>query len=239
MPRSGNPQDRIAASLARNGWFRRRPAELRHRLIEHMQVSSVETGRWLYDTGDEAHGLYGVLSGSVTTYVWLDNGENVPVNISGPGSIFGYAAQVLGGRRVTTAVARERSEILFIPQQALTAIAREQPSLWLHFAELATEQLTAAVRINAERARLSPHARLASRLHAYATVWANGSGMAVLPLRQDELAELTGLSRKTVNGILRDFEKHGIVALGYREITVRDADGLARVVKTDTGSGPA
>ncbi len=238
MPRAGIPQDRIAASLARNGWFRRRPAELRRRLIEHMQVSSVETGHWLYDTGDEAHGLYGVLSGSVTTYVWLDNGENVPVNISGPGSIFGYAAQVLGGRRVTTAVARERSEILFIPQQALAAIAREQPSLWLHFAELATEQLTAAVRINAERARLSPQARLASRPHAYATVWGDGA-MAVLPLRQDELAELTGLSRKTVNGILRDFEKRGIVALGYREITVRDADGLARVVMMDAGSSPA
>jgi CRP-like cAMP-binding protein len=170
-----------------------------------------------------------VLSGSVTTYIALDNGEDVPINISGPGSIFGYAAQVLGGFRVTTTVARERSEIIFIPQHALGAIARDLPSLWLHFAELATEQLTWAARTIAEQARLSPAARLASRLHTYAIQWGMTDGIVTLPIRQDELADLTGLSRKTVNGILKTFEKDGLVALGYREIEIRDERGLRRI----------
>lgn len=225
---SASPQERIAAVLGRNPWFSRRPVELRRRLIEHAQIATVEAGRWLYDQGDEARGLYGVLSGSVTTHVALDNGESVPINISGPGAIFGYAAQVLGGRRVTTAIARERSEMIFVPQHALAAIAREQPSLWLHFAELATEQLTWAAKIIAERARLSPAACLASRLHAYAGNWGQTGGICVLPMRQDELADMTGLSRKTINGILRDFEKKGFVTLGYREIVIRDERGLKR-----------
>lgn len=222
--------ERVAAMLGRNHWFARRPTDLRRKLVAHAQVSTVEAGHWLYDAGDEARGLYGVLSGSVTTYVALDNGENVPVNISGPSSIFGYAAQVLGGHRVTTAVTHERSEIIFIPQHALAAIARDLPSLWLHFAELATEQLTWAVKVLAERSRLPPRAQVASRLQAYAVVWGNEDGTATLPIRQDELAEMTGLSRKTVNLILRDFERRGFVALGYREIGIRDADGLKRLV---------
>jgi CRP/FNR family transcriptional regulator, cyclic AMP receptor protein len=222
--------ERVAAALGRNAWFKRRPAELRRKMAQHAQISTVESGRWLYDTGDEARGLYGVLSGSVVSYVALENGDRVPINVAGPGTIFGYAAGVLGGHRVTTAIARERSEIIFVPEHALTAIARDLPSLWLHFAELATEQLTWAVRIVAERARLSPRARLASRLHAYAGQWTTADKV-VLPLKQDELAELTGLSRKTVNGILRDFERLGLLKLGYREIEVRNAAKLAELVR--------
>lgn len=236
MAGPASPHERVARVLSHNAWFNRRPAELRRQLIERAQVSTVEAGHWLYDKGDEARGLYGVLSGSVTTLVALDNGENVPVNISGPGTIFGYAAQILGGHRVATAVARERSEIIFVPQHALAAIAREQPSLWIHFAELATEQLIWAVKIIAERARLSPRARLAARLHGYATSWGEAQDPLVLPIRQDELAELTGLSRKTINGILRKFEDEGIVALGYREIEVRDRRKLRHLVMKDGSS---
>lgn len=233
MAEPASQNERVAAVLSHNTWFSRRPAALRRQLIERAQVSTVEAGHWLYDKGDEARGLYGVLSGSVTTLVALDNGENVPVNISGPGTIFGYAAQILGGHRVATAIARERSEIIFVPQHALAAIAHEQPSLWIHFAELATEQLTWAIRIIAERSRLNPRARLAARLYGYAMNWAKQEGALVLPMRQDELAELTGLSRKTINGILRDFEKLGLVALGYREITILDKRGLRQVVEKE------
>lgn len=198
-------------------------------LIRHAQVSTVEAGRWLYDKGDAAHGLYGVLSGSVTTYTRLDKDENVPINISAPGSIFGYAAQVLGGYRVTTTVAREKSEIIFVPQHALVKIAHDQPSLWLHFAELATEQLVWAIRDIAERARLAPRARLASRLALFAAAWRVKDGTVTLPMRQDELAEVIGMSRKTANRILREFEAMGLVALGYREIVICDERGLRRV----------
>jgi len=222
--------ERLNAVLERNHWFSRRPADLRRRLIAHAQVSTVEAGHWLYDAGDEARGLYGVLSGSVTTFMALDGGEDVPVNIAGPGSIFGYAAQVLGGHRVTTVVTREHTEVIFVPQHALAAIARDVPSLWLHFAEMATEQLVMMTKAFAEHLRLPPEARLASRLHAYASVWDKKDGVTTLPIRQDELAELTGLSRKTVNLILRDFEKDGLITSGYRAIHVLDVKRLQEIV---------
>ncbi|MEQ8281744.1 MAG: Crp/Fnr family transcriptional regulator [Parvibaculum sp.] len=219
---------RIAETFSRNGWFSRCPARLREALVAHAQVSAVEAGRWIYDTGDEAHGLYGVLSGSVTSHVVLDNGEAVPISISGPGTVFGYAAQVLGGKRVTTAIARERAETIFIPQHALAAIVRDMPALWLHFAELATEQLVWAARAYAERMRLSPEAQIASRLYLYSFPW-GGGGPATLPIRQDELAELTGFSRKTINLALRDFAARGLVKTGYRSISVLDPGGLHKV----------
>lgn len=220
--------ERLAETLARNGWFAKRPAALKTRLIALAQVSTAEAGNWIYDTGDEAEGLYGVLTGSVTSHVVLDNGESVPVSISGPGAIFGYAAQVLGGRRVTTVIARERSEIIFVPQHAISAMVQEMPSLWLHFAELATEQLIWAVRGYAELVRLSPRAQIASRLHGYSFPW-GGGGPATVPIRQEELAELMGLSRKTVNLVLRELEKMKLIETGYRSIRILDPTGLHRI----------
>ena len=220
--------DRIAQTLARNGWFAKRPAALQARLIALAQVSTAEAGHWIYDTGDEAEGLYGVLTGSVTSHVVLDNGESVPVSISGPGAIFGYAAQVLGGRRVTTVIARERSEIIFVPQHAISAMVHEVPSLWLHFAELATEQLVWSVRGYAELVRLSPRAQIASRLYGYTFPW-GGGGPATVPVRQEELAELMGMSRKTVNLVLRELEQIKLVETGYRSIKVLDPEGLHRI----------
>lgn len=221
---------RLVAVLAKNGWFSRRPPDLQQQLIEHAQIAVVEAGHWLYDKGDEARGLYGVLTGSVTSYVTLETGDDVPISISGPGSIFGYAAQVLGGYRVTTTVAREHSEIIFIPQHALATIAHELPSLWLHFAELATEQLTWAARTIAEQTRLKPKALIAARLHSYSHAWPPRDNRIVLPIRQDELAEMTGLSRKTVNRILIDLERQGLITLGYREIEVRRPKALLQIV---------
>lgn len=221
-------QDRLAETLARNGWFARRPPALKDRLIALAQVSTAEAGHWIYDTGDEAEGLYGVLSGSVTSHVVLDNGDSVPISISGPGTIFGYAAQVLGGKRVTTVIARERSEIIFVPQHAISAMVQEMPSLWLHFAELATEQLVWAVRGYAELVRLSPRAQIASRLYGYSFPW-GGGGPATVPVRQEELAELMGMSRKTVNLVLRELEQMKLVETGYRSIKVLDPEGLHRI----------
>ena len=84
--------------------------------------------------------------------------------------------------------ARERSEIIFVPQHAVSAMVQEMPSLWLHFAELATEQLVWAVRGYAELIRLSPRAQIASRLHGYTFPW--GGGGATVPIRQEELAAI-------------------------------------------------
>lgn len=229
-----NAKTRISQALATNGWFARRSADLQRQLIDHAQIAVVEAGQWLYDKGDEANGLFGVLSGSVTTLVTLDSGDDVPISISGPGAIFGYAAQVLGGFRVTKTIARERSEIIFIPQHAIAAIAHDLPALWLHFGELATEQLTWAARVIAEQARLKPKALIASRLHQYALIWPHQDNHIVIPIRQDELAEMTGLSRKTVNGILREFESLNLIALGYRQIEILRPKGLMHIVRHDS-----
>jgi CRP/FNR family transcriptional regulator, cyclic AMP receptor protein len=53
-------------------------------------------------------------------------------------------------------------------------------------------------------------------------------------LTQEELAQLAGTSRATVNRVLRDEEKRGAVELTRGRITVSDADAIRRRARVTT-----
>ena len=49
-----------------------------------------------------------------------------------------------------------------------------------------------------------------------------------VPLTQEEVADLAGTSRATVNRVLRDAEKRGLVELRRGKTAVLDVDELSR-----------
>ncbi|HEY4344170.1 MAG TPA: Crp/Fnr family transcriptional regulator [Parvibaculum sp.] len=215
----------IAAALDRSLWFRRQKPQLKRALVGEAQTVRAEAGHWLYDAGEEARGLYGMLSGSVRILVRMGDGDYALANIVRRGTIFGYAARLVGKKRLVTAQVRERSTLIYVPESSLEAIARREPDLWLHFAELASEHLLAATQAMVANARSTPAARIAMHL----TVLVGDAGMpADLAITQDELAELSGLSRKTVNQVLKAFERLGAVETGYRRLRVLDTSRFSR-----------
>jgi CRP/FNR family transcriptional regulator, cAMP and macrophage regulator len=54
----------------------------------------------------------------------------------------------------------------------------------------------------------------------------------VVTLSQHILGAMLGVRRPSLNKILKDFERHGLIDLGYRTIGIRDPRGLARATGT-------
>lgn len=219
----------IAEILLYDPWFRRQPETLRTAIAEEAQAVQVEAGHWIYDSGEAARGLYGVLAGSVAMHIRLETGENALVNIAGPGRIFGYAARFLEGQRIATAVAREPGTLLYLPERSLEAIAQREPDLWIRLAQLSSMHVVGGFRL-AVANTWPAEARLAAHLLILAAFFGS---IERLPVTQEELGELTGLSRKTVNRTLAGFEQRGLIRTGYRFLDLLDAEGLAHV--RDTG----
>jgi CRP-like cAMP-binding protein len=222
------PQQAIEAALLQNGWFQRQKPKLQQALVAGAIAVHAEAGRWLYDAGDEAFGLYGVISGTVSIHIQMKQvagaeGDYALSNIVGPSAIFGYAGRLVGKRRLVTAVVRDEAQLFYISEARIEAIAREQPDLWLHFAELASEQLVDATRAMVVNARAKPALRVAMHLRA---MIGTAKPPHVINITQDELAELAGLSRKTVNLVLADLEKSGRLVTRYRSIQVADVADL-------------
>ena len=215
----------ISKILMPDPWFSRQPEPLRTALVTEAQEAHVGAGHWIYDAGESASGLYGALSGSIAMHIGLENEEPTLISIIGPGRFFGYTGRFLGGRRVATAVAREPSTLLYLPERSLEAIAQKQPDIWVRLAELSSFHVVAGFRLAVANTRPAAQ-RLAIHLHLLA---AQFSPSTLLPITQDELSEMTGLSRKTVNRVLADFERDGILTTGYRSLDIKAPSRLVTI----------
>jgi CRP/FNR family transcriptional regulator, cyclic AMP receptor protein len=73
-----------------------------------------------------------------------------------------------------------------------------------------------------ETSRLrSPHQRVATYLGPH--LWRGSRHMS---LSQEELGILAGLSRQTVNSVLKDFERRKLVSLEFGRVEIADEAGL-------------
>ena len=52
--------------------------------------------------------------------------------------------------------------------------------------------------------------------------------VTVIPLTQDDVANLAGTTRPTVNTVLKGAEQSGVIALGRGKIEILNADELVR-----------
>jgi CRP/FNR family cyclic AMP-dependent transcriptional regulator len=71
-------------------------------------------------------------------------------------------------------------------------------------------------------------ARVRRRLLELEALYGDGGGRATIPLTQEELAEMAGTSRATVNRVLRDEQRCGTVELRRGRTIVLDLAGLER-----------
>ena len=208
--------------LTRGAWFARLDESLQRRLAEAGRVVALRGGQWVYSQGDARTGLCAVLDGALRIEVALNEERDVLIGLATPPTIMGQTRNHGGGPRIVTLRANVPSRVLMIADDVLASVAAVEPDLWRVVNELVYAQLEEITRLAARLLVQSPAARVAMRLLQFA----EGDRVAV---NQADLAEMTGLSRKTVNGHLAVLARSGAVALGYRAIDVLDRAALERI----------
>ena len=220
-------RERAAELLTRAVWLQGHGAPMIEAFLTHGRIVHLPTGAWAQSEGDEQTGLTLVVAGAVQMMCAAPGGREVLFGQAGPGVALGQTLRFGGGPRLVTLICVEPSVLLVVPDQALTRIAAERPEVWQAVAALVYLQLRGALMIAAEAVALPPRQRLAARLDMMAR-----TGGPALRLNQQALAEMLGLSRKTVNGHLLAFQRAGLLTLGYGQIEVRDPAGLRRIAES-------
>ena len=196
-------------------WFANLEPAIRADLVGRGRLLRRAAGEWLYGEGDEDTGLVAVLEGGLHLYSQAPGGREVLFGTLPAGSVMGQSVGLGGGPRLVTVVAAADSIIMMFSDRALRETAAKHPNLWRSISTLAYGQLRAALQGWAEAVGLKPRERMVARL---------------LALSQSALAEMVGVTRKAVNGWLRELEKDRLVALGYGRIEVCDRVGLERTL---------
>jgi CRP/FNR family cyclic AMP-dependent transcriptional regulator len=200
-------------------------------LVNHGTLVRRPTGAWVHAEGDEDTGLFIIVDGAVDLFCHGVGEHRVRVGLVGPGTAVGQSARFGGGPRLVTAVAATPCKILALSDTALSRVAEQRPEIWRAVAKLLYGQLRYALRFGADMLTLPPTQRVAARLSDIAEVTAR---LDALPLSQQALGEMTGLTRKTINAVLRRLQADKILFCDYRRIEIRDIDRLRDIARLST-----
>lgn len=219
-------------AVTSNRWFADLPAATRDAIVSHGQRRTFHTGQYVFRSGMASNGIYCVVDGTVQVGSTSASGRESIIDLYGPGSWIGEATALVRLPRSYDAKAVGRAELLHLPQSDLDRLLTSQPAL-----------VRALLRLEASRVRL-----LLSALNAYAAqtieqrlasrvlllVESHGAreeaGWLIrVPLSQDVLAKLVGVTRQRVNQILNSWREQGLVELGRRRLLVIDRAALERL----------
>ncbi|MEX5560853.1 Crp/Fnr family transcriptional regulator [Pseudomonas rhodesiae] len=213
--------------LVTGHWFRHLPGDLQRSLLAAARLRTLAAGQWLFKRGDPPCGLYAVLDGAVRISAVNAQGKEAVLSLVETPYWFGEICLFDGLPRTHDALAMGPCTLLHVPQAAMLALLEHQPVYWREIALLMSHKLRLSL-INIEQMSLMPaSARLAHRLLMIAEGYGEiEQARRELQLPQEDLAAMLGLSRQTINSLLKSLEQQGIIGLSYGAIKVLDLPGL-------------
>lgn len=199
------------------------------KFLARTHCRSVASGRTIFRKDDPGDGLDGVLAGNVAFTIGSRDGQDLILNVLGPGEFFGEIALLGGGGRSATARARSPCQLLFIPRREFLSLFAERPEAMIQIIALLCVRLRRSTDYIADSTFLGFSPRLAKQL----IVMLGEAGPAphtVLRISQAELASMLGVSRERVNRQLVAWARSGILDQCRSRVVVRERRALEHII---------
>lgn len=186
--------------------------------------------------GDRASDVMLVVSGRVRLCAVTAEGREVTFNVVHPGELFGETALVEGSERPAAAVALEAKDIMSLRREQFVEFLGKYPQAWFPLAQLLSTRLNFFSGLAEDMILLSPRLRLAKRL-LYLCDQGGIAAAAGVPieirLSQQLLASMIGVSRQSINLLLRRWKGDGLIDVQRNSVTVLDLQRLRRLARDD------
>jgi CRP-like cAMP-binding protein len=203
-------------------------------LLKASKVNNYARRQVLVSEGEKSETFHIVLDGRVAIRVTRPSGDTAIVNILGPDSHFGEVSLLTQeeSRRTASVVAIEPVRTLSIPAAVFHDLRERNPRLERLVSRLLAERVDELSAQLLEAMYDTLERRVVRRLAALAVTFGAAAdaplGPVTIPLTQDELAELVGGTRPSVNQVLRRFVDEGVLELSRGRIIVSDVGALRR-----------
>ena len=217
--------------LARAGLFQGVSPEDADALAGSFKVAEISRGTVLFTEGEMGDSLYIVLSGKVKLGRRSSDGRENLVAVMGPSDQFGELSLFDPGPRTATAVAVTDARVAVLPKEALVQWVSQRPEIGLQLVRVIARRLRRTNTMLADLIFVDVPGRVAKQLLQLAQRFGaveGGQLRVTHDLTQEELAQLVGASRETVNKALADFASRGWLRLEGKSVLILDRERLAR-----------
>ncbi len=218
----------LAGELAKLYLF----AELAPRALQSLarvaRVRTIRRGQVLFTADDPSDYLYLIRSGRVRVVVRSPRGDELVLNVLGPGDSLGELSMLDGQPRSAGAEAVEDCQLIAIPAREVRALLDSDPAA-LRAVALA---LAAAMRrlsgTAADLVFLDLPRRLAKLILADAKPRPGGTAESALAMSQSGVAAQLGVTRQSLNRALSALTQRGWITVDGQRVVIHDLDALIR-----------
>jgi len=196
-------------------------------------VVEVELARGdrLFDEGDDGDRLYVVLDGKIKlTRAAADGRENL-TSVLGPGEMFGELSLFDPRPRTMGAVAVTDARLAALAHDELRSWLADRPDVAMHLLRALVRRLRRTNDVLSDLVFTDVPGRVAKALLDLAQRFGTqeeGGLQVNHDLTQEELAQLVGASRETVNKALADFVARGWIQLHPKSVLLIDPERMRK-----------
>ncbi|MET7298196.1 MULTISPECIES: Crp/Fnr family transcriptional regulator [unclassified Embleya] len=202
-------------------------AELRASMAE----VALERGDSLFHEGDPGDRLYVVIEGKIKLHRSSNDGRENMLAVLGPGEMFGELSLFDPGPRTATATALTDVRLLGLGHSDLQPWLTGRPKVAAALLRAIARRLRRTNESLGDLVFSDVPGRVAKALLDLSRrfgVPADEGIHVAHDLTQEELAQLVGASRETVNKALADFASRGWLRLEARAVVLMDVERLSR-----------
>ena len=199
----------------------------------HASMDSVKIskGSILFAEGDEGDHLYVILDGKIKLGTSSGDGRENLLSILGPGEMFGELSLFDPNPRTSTATAVTDAKLLSLGQTKLIPWLAENPKVALNLLASLAQRLRRTNEAVGDLVFSDVPGRVAKALIDLGERFGKQTDEGLLvnhDLTQEELAQLVGASRETVNKALADFVGRNWLKLDGRAVLITDLERLTK-----------
>jgi CRP/FNR family transcriptional regulator, cyclic AMP receptor protein len=196
-----------------------------------MDSVKIAKGSVLFAEGDEGDHLYVIVEGKLKLGTSSGDGRENLLSILGPGEMFGELSLFDPGPRTSTATAVTDARLLSLGQEKLIPWLAENPQVALQLLARLAQRLRRTNEAVGDLVFSDVPGRVAKALIDLGERFGKQTDEGLFvhhDLTQEELAQLVGASRETVNKALADFAGRGWLKLDGRAVLITDFDRLSK-----------
>ena len=187
--------------------------------------------------GEPARALYAILRGRLKVASCGPDGRDTVLGIMAEGEVFGEVALLDGGLRSATCTAVEPCELLVIEREQFLQLLESSPAIAVKLLDVLAQRLRRLSQRSEDAAFLDVPSRLARSLLDLATRFGERARAPsqdiriTLKLSQQELGDLVGATRESVNKHLGEWTRQGIVKLQGGRMIIADMESVRRLAR--------
>lgn len=196
-----------------------------------MSPVHLERGEVLFHEGAQGDALYIIVDGKIKLGRTSGDGRENLFAVLGPAEMFGELSLFDPGPRTLTATAVAETSLVGLGHDSLRSWLAARPEVSLTLLAALARRLRRTNESLADMVFTDVPGRVAKALVDLSRRFGRPSEDGVLvahDLTQEELAQLVGASRETVNKSLADFASRGWIRLEARSVVLLDIERLYR-----------